>query len=123
MVHDKLQVIEDGRGEVLAFIDGKAEGAFFLMVEVVYLLLNGLEHLRLGAGRLQAEDGTQEMIELSYADGGEADILHMPQVLVHAFGKTAQAERLAHAGLCGKDADAPDIPYVGKAGGHLPEIV
>lgn len=107
MVHDQFQVIQDGRGEVLAFIDGEAERAFFLMVEVVYLFLHGLEHLWLGAGWLQAEDGTQEIIELSYADCGEADILHMPQVLVHAFCKTAQAERLAHTGLCGKDADAP----------------
>ena len=111
------------RQEVLAFIDGKAQGAFFLMVEVVYLLLHGPKHLGFGAGWFQTEDGTQKIIELSYADGGEADILHMPQVLVHAFGKTAQAEGLAHAGLCGKDADAPDIPYIGEAGGHLLKII
>lgn len=123
VVHDQLQVVQDGRGEVLAFVDGKAEGAFFLMVKIVYLLLHGLEHLGLGAGRLQAEDGTQKIIELSYADGGEADILHMAKVLVHAFCKTAQAEGLAHAGLCGKDADAPDIPHIGEAGGHLLKIV
>ena len=47
----------------------------------------------------------------------------MPKVLVHAFGKTAQTEGLAHAGLCGKDTDAPDIPHIGEAGGHLLEIV
>lgn len=47
----------------------------------------------------------------------------MPKVLVHVFGKTAQAERLAHAGLRGKDTDAPDIPDIGEAGGHLLKIV
>ena len=115
VVHDQFQVVQDGRGEVLAFIDGKTQGAFFLMVEVVYLLLHGLKHLWLGAGWLQAEDGTQKMIEFPDADRGETDILHMPQVLVHAFRKTAQAEGLAHAGLCGKDADAPDIPHIGES--------
>ena len=45
------------------------------------------------------------------------------RVLVHAFGKTAQAEGLAHAGLRGKDADAPDVPYIGEAGGHLLKII
>ena len=115
MVHDQFQVVQDGRGEVPAFIDGKAQGAFFLMAEVVNLLLHGLKHLWLGACRFQTEDGTQKMIEFPDAGRGEADILHMPQVLVHAFRKTAQAERLAHAGLCGKDADAPDIPDIGEA--------
>ena len=77
VVHDQLQVVQDRRGEVLAFIDGKAEGAFFLMVEVVYLLLHGPKHPGFGAGWFQAENRAQKIIELSYADGGEADILHM----------------------------------------------
>ena len=47
----------------------------------------------------------------------------MPKVLVHVFGKTAQAERLAHARLRGKDTDAPDIPDIGEAGGHPLKIV
>ena len=71
----------------------------------------------------KTEDGTQKIIELSDADGGEADILHMAKVLVHAFCKAAQAEGFAHAGLCGKDADAPYIPHIGEAGGHLLKIV
>ena len=51
MIHDQFEVIEDRRGEVLAFINGKAQGAFFLMVEIVNLLLHGPEHLGLGACR------------------------------------------------------------------------
>ncbi len=123
MVHDQFQVIKYRRREVLALINGKAQRAFFLMAEVVYLFLHGAEHLWLGAGGLKAQDGTQKVIEFPDAHGGKADILHMPQVRVYALGKTAQAEGLAHAGLCGKDADAPDIPYIGEAGGHLLKIV
>lgn len=93
------------------------------MVEIVYLLLHGPEHLGLGTAWLHSEDRTQEIIEFPDADRGEADILHMRQVLVHAFCKTAQAERLAHAGLCGKDANTPDIPYIREAGGHLLKII
>ena len=51
VVHDQLEVIKDGRGEVLAFINGKAERTFFLVVKIVNLLLHGLKHLGLGAGR------------------------------------------------------------------------
>ena len=115
MVHDQFEVIEDRRGEVLTFIDGKAERAFFLMVEIVYLLLYGPEHLGLGAAWLHSKDRAQKMVEFPDTDCREADILHMPQVLVYAFGKTAQSEGFSHAGLCGKDADAPDIPYIGEA--------
>ena len=123
MVHDEFEVVQDCRGEVLALINGKAQWALFLMVKVVYLLLHGLEHLRLGTTGFYTKDGTQKIIEFPDAHCGKADILHMPQVLVDAFGKTAQAEGLAHAGLCGKDADAPDIPHIGEAGGHLLKII
>ncbi len=123
MVHDQFQVVQDGRGEVLAFIDGKAQGAFFLMVEVVYLLLHGPKHLGFGAGWFRTEDGTQKVIELHDADRGEADVLHMVEVGVEALCEAAQCEGLAHAGACGEQPDSPDIPYIGEAGGHLLKII
>lgn len=64
----------------MAFINGEAERAFFLVVEVVYLFLHGLKHLQPGACRLQAKDGIQKIIELPDANGGEADVFHVVEV-------------------------------------------
>ncbi len=78
MVHDQFSGRSGWPGEdTWAIHDGKATGAFFLMVEVVYLLLHGPKHL--GFGRMVPVPRTDtEIIELLMPTVGEADILHMP---------------------------------------------
>ncbi len=81
-------------GEVLHFMM-EGQGAFF-SCRVVYLSAR-LNIVGFGAG-VSNEDGTQKIIELSYADV-EADILPICPVLVHAFGETAQDKDLPMPGV------------------------
>ena len=92
------------------------------MVQIINLFLYRMEHGRFRTAWLDAEEGTQHMVEFPDPHRREAEILHAVQVLVQSLGKAPQPKGLAHAGLCREHADPADLPDIGKPGSHFLEI-
>ena len=109
VIHKHFNIVEDSGGEILRLVHRQQEGLAFFFVEMKDLVLDCVEHARLTALGLHAEDLAELPVELHHADSGQADILHVVEIGVQGFGEAAQGKGLAHARPGGKDADAPGV--------------
>lgn len=85
--------------------------------------LDGVEHTRLAALDLQAENSAELTVKLHYAHGRQADVLHMIEVGIESLGEVAQAEGFSHTGPRGENADAPGVLQVIQTVHHLLKVV
>ena len=122
IVHKHLDVIQDTRREVLGIVDGKEQRLSFFVVQIPYLLLNRLKHIRLAALGGYAQDETELLIEFGDTDSRQAYVFHVVKVRVEILCKATEGIRLPHAGAGGEQTDAAGILEVIKAGSHLPEV-
>lgn len=90
VIQEQLDVIENAIAEVLGFIDEEEQGLVLVVVQVGDLFLDDHEHGRLTAFIREAQNGTEQFIEVRNTDGGQAHIFYVVLVEVQAFGKAPQ---------------------------------
>lgn len=90
VIHEQLDVIENAIAEVLGFIDDEEQGLVLVVVQVGDLFLDDHKHGRLTAFIREAQNGTEQFIEVRNTDGGQAHIFYVVLVEVQAFGKAPQ---------------------------------
>lgn len=83
VVHEHLDIVQDSGVQVLCFINCKEQGLAFFFVKIGDLLLDGLEHTGLTAFVGDPEDGTELLVKVSHADGGQAQIFHVEGIFCY----------------------------------------
>ena len=122
VVHEHLDIVQDSGIQVLCFINGKEQGLAFFFVKIGDLLLDGLEHTGLTTFVGDPEDGTELLVKVSHADGGQAQIFHVEEAGIQAGSKTPQAKRLSHTRSGSKFSDYPDVFKIIQTVGHFVEV-
>lgn len=70
VIHKHFNIVEDSGGEILRLVHRQQEGLAFFFVEMKDLVLDCVEHARLTALGLHAEDLAELPVELHHADSG-----------------------------------------------------
>lgn len=108
-VHQHLEIPEDSGAEVLCFIEDQYERLPLLLIQVVDLLLYGLEHNGLSATDIQSERVADLFVELCNGNGRQTKVHYLIEVLIQFFLEASDTVGLSHSGGGRKYADAPDI--------------
>ena len=103
VIHEHLKIVEDSGGKVLSFVNRQKEGLALFFVEIIDLLLNGLEHTRLTAFVGDAEEFAELPVELRDTDGREADVVHTVKVWIERLSKGAKCKSFTHTGTRSKN--------------------
>ena len=82
IVHEHLDIIQDSCGKILCFIYSQEQRLSFLMIEVIDLFLNGLEHSRLSTSAADSEYIAELFVEFCDADSGKAHVFHVIKVRI-----------------------------------------
>ena len=97
-VHQHLEVPEDPGAEVLCLIEDQYERLPLLLIEVVDLLLYGLEHDGLSATDIQSEGVADLSIELCDRNGCQTEVHDLIEVLIQLFLEASDTVGLSHSG-------------------------
>jgi hypothetical protein len=122
IVHEHFNIVEDGGRQILGLVNSQQEGLAFFFIKVKDLGLDGIEHPGLTAFRLHTEDVAELAVKFHNADGGQADVLHVVEVRVEGFGKTAQRKGFPHARASSKNTNSSGVLQIVKTVEHLLEV-
>ena len=122
VIHEHLDVVEDGGIQELRLIHGEDQGLAFFPVEVFDLFLDRPEPPGFSASEAHAENLAQFTVEFGDTYGREADVLHMVLAGHEGLRETPQTESLPHARPGSKDTDPADVLEMQEAAVHLFEI-